>query len=113
MTKEIKIRKVNTAKSPKNWKSRILKALPIVGGCALVAGSAMAGTDTTFDTITTQLNDWAQGSLGKVLTLATLLVGGGYAVATQSVRAAISAGGIALTLAYGPTVLQGIFTAVF
>ena len=77
------------------------------------AEMAMAGTDTTFDTVTTTVHDWATGSLGKALTTGTLLVGGGVAVATQSVKTAISATGLALVLAYGPDVLQGLFTALF
>jgi hypothetical protein len=97
-------------------KVRVLgkKVLPVAGvATVVVAGKAMAGADTTFDDITTTINDWATGSLGKTLTLGTLLVGGGYAVASQSVKAAISAVGVALILAYGPSVLQGIFSAMF
>lgn len=83
------------------------------GMVALRAGAALAGTDTTFDDITMQIQGWAEGSLGKTLAVGALLVGGGYAVATQSLRAAIVAVGLALTLAYGPGVIAGIFTATF
>ena len=95
-------------------KSKVVKALPVAGAVGLAAaGSAFAGTDTTFDDITTTVSDWLSGSLGKALSIGTLAVGGGYAVATQSAKAAVSATGIALVLAYGPDVLEGIFTALF
>ena len=83
------------------------------GMMALRAGAVHAGTDTTFDSIATTVSDWAQGSLGKTLAIGSLLVGGGYAVASQSLRAAVTAVGLALTMAYGPGVLGGIFTAMF
>ena len=85
----------------------------VAGMMALRAGAAHAGSDTTFDSIATTVSDWAQGSLGKVLAIGSLLVGGGYAVASQSLRAAVTAVGLALTMAYGPDVLGGIFTAIF
>ena len=88
-------------------------AAGMAGMVALRAGAAHAGTDTTFDTITTTVQGWAEGSLGKVLAIGSLVVGGGYAVATQSLRAAVTAVGLALTMAYGPGVLSGIFTATF
>ena len=94
-------------------KNKVAKALPVAGAVGLAAGSAFAGQDTTFNTITTTINDWLTGSLGKALSIATLAVGGGYAVATQSAKAAVSATGIALILAYGPDALDSIFTALF
>ena len=98
----------------KSLGKKALKVAPVavVAGVA-IAGTAIAGTDTTFDSITTTINDWATGSLGKTLSIGCLLVGGGIAIATQSVKTAISAVGLALTLAYGPGVLQGMFTALF
>ena len=83
------------------------------GMMALRVGAAHAGTDTTFDSVVTTVQSWAEGSLGKVLAIGSLVVGGGYAVASQSLRAAVTAVGLALTMAYGPGVLGGIFTATF
>lgn len=96
---------------------KVGKAGAVVAGAAgciaLRAGAAHAGTDTTFDSITQTVQGWAEGSLGKVMAIGSLVVGGGYAVATQSLRAAVTAVGLALIMAYGPGVLGGIFTAVF
>lgn len=82
-------------------------------GAAVVAAKAHAGTDTTFDTLTTTIQGWGEGSLGKLMAIGTLLVGGGMAIMTQSLKTAISAVGVALALSYGPGVLSGLFTAVF
>ena len=95
------------------WGKKVLKVLPAVAAFSLASGTALAGTDTTFDNITATINDWATGSLGKTLTIGTLLVGGGMAVVSQSLKTALSAVGLALALAYGPGVIQGLFTALF
>ena len=118
--------KQKTKERFKNFKSKLIKALPVVvpitftGTMALAAssgggtgGTGGGGDMETFSSISSILEGWAKGSLGQALTLATLLVGGGYAVASQNVKAAITAGGLSLVLAYGPTVVTSIFTAVF
>jgi len=93
------------------------KAAPVacaVGvGTAVVAAKAHAGSDTTFDDITSTIQGWSEGSLGKLMSIGTLLVGGGMAIATQSVRTAVSAVGLALALGYGPNVLASLFSAIF
>ena len=39
----------------------------LAGACvALCVAAAHAGTDTTFDSIATQITDWTDGSLGRV-----------------------------------------------
>jgi len=111
--------KQKTKERIKRFKSKLIKALPLAGALActgtmaLAATSASGGDPDTFNDIITTLEGWSKGSLGQALTLGTLLVGGGYAVATQSVKGAISAGGVALILGYGPSVISSIFTATF
>lgn len=55
---------------------------------------AFAGTDTTFDTVYTQFTGWTQGSLGRLITLAMIVVGLIGGIARQSLIAfAIGVGG--------------------
>ena len=102
-------------------KDRLVKAGLVAGAVAATAGTAMAasaggggGTDTTFQGIADTISAWAQGTLAKAITIGTLLVGGGYAVATQSVRFAAVTAALALVMAYGPTIVDNILSgAVF
>ena len=112
--------KQKTKERIKRFKSKLIKALPLAGALACTGTMALAATsangsgDTeTFSDIITTLETWSRGGLGQALTLGTLLVGGGYAIATQSVKGAISAGGLALIMGYGPSVVSSIFTATF
>lgn len=97
-------------------KALILKNLKHAAAAAAVAalsiGAAHAGTDTTFDDISTMISDWAKGSLGKTLALATFVVGIGMGVIRQSVMAAAVGIGSALVLNYGPAVIDTTFTAL-
>ncbi|QMI49999.1 hypothetical protein MBR110_30335 (plasmid) [Burkholderia sp. MBR-1] len=78
---------------------------------ALCAGAAIAGTDTTFNSVATMIQGWLTGSLGQVLALA------GFAIALASGLVRGSAVGVvfglalALAATYGPTILTGLFTA--
>lgn len=78
----------------------------------VVTGAALAGTGgTEFDTIVTQVTDWLEGGLGKVLALAALAVGLGIGVVQQSVMAVVVGIGMAIAVFYGPGVLTGIISA--
>ena len=91
--------------------SALLKKLMIVAGLVAAAGAASAGSDTAFDSIFTILNDWATGSLGKVIAIAMFIVGLGAGIVKQSVMAVVAGIGAAVVLAYGPGVIDSIFTA--
>lgn len=73
---------------------------------------AAAGTDTTFSTVVTNLNNWMTGSLGKVFAVGSLGVGLAIGVVKQSIMSVVTGVAIALAGSIGPGVLQGIFTAV-
>ncbi|MEC4720479.1 TraA family conjugative transfer protein [Noviherbaspirillum sp. CPCC 100848] len=73
---------------------------------------AVAGTDTTFSTVVTNLNNWMTGSLGKVFAVGSLGVGLAIGVVKQSIMSVVTGVAIALAGSIGPGVLQGIFTAV-
>ena len=85
-----------------------------VTAALMAAGPALAGSggETEFGEIYTQLEDWAKGTLGKVLAMAMFIVGIGMGIVRQSVMAAVTGIGGALVLSYGPTVIGGIFTAL-
>lgn len=84
-----------------------------VTAAVLVAASgvALAGGDLTFDLISGQLTEWAQGSLGKVVAIAMFIVGLGAGIVKQSVMAIVAGIGAAIILNYGPGVINGMFTA--
>jgi conjugal transfer pilus assembly protein TraA len=76
-----------------------------------VSLDAAAGTDTTFSTVVTNLNNWMTGSLGKVFAVGSLGVGLAIGVVKQSIMSVVTGVAIALAGSIGPGVLQGIFTA--
>lgn len=80
----------------------------VVGGSALAAAGGSA--DPTFDDVLAQVNDWATGSLGRLLAISAFLVGMGIGLLKQSAIAVIVGLAFAIILAYGPGVIGGIFT---
>lgn len=86
----------------------------IVAGVMLFAavGCVMAGQDNAeFSEVWDLLENWATGTLGKIIALAALIVGIGFGLVRQNVTAAVIGISMALVLNYGPTVISGIFTA--
>ena len=79
---------------------------------ALMAGEAMAGTDTTFGSIYTTLKAWTTGSLGQVISLATFLVGLGAGIIQQSVIAVVVGVAAAISLYYAPNIIGSVLTAL-
>lgn len=77
---------------------------------AVMAGAGGTGTDTTFDSAVTLLNDFLQGSLGKLVATAMFLVGIVMGVMKQSIMAAVPAVATAIAVAIAPTVLDTVFT---
>lgn len=81
----------------------------------IAVASAMAqagGTDTTFDGWVDQMTDWMEGSLGKGVSIAFILVGIVMGVVRQSLMAFAIGVGAALGLNYAPTVVDTMFSAV-
>lgn len=79
---------------------------------ALMAVMAHAGNDTTFDTWTDKMTEWLQGSLGKGVSIAFVLVGIVIGITRQSLMAFAIGVGAALGLNYTPDILGSMFTAV-
>lgn len=94
-------------------KNNIAKKLGLSAlASALVVANAHAGTDATFDDVTTTISGWAKGSLGKTLSMATFVVGIGAGIMRQSLMAAVLGVGSALVMNYGPTVIEASFSAL-
>ena len=85
--------------------------LPMLALLALAITTVHAGTDTTFDSVVTLVTDWAQGSLGKLLSIAAFIVGMGIGLIRQSVMAVVIGIAFALVMFYGPTIIGNIITA--
>jgi conjugal transfer pilus assembly protein TraA len=79
----------------------------------LMLASAHAGTGgTEFADIYTLISGWAAGTLGKVIAVSLFLVGVAAGIIQQSLMAAVLGVGGALVVNYGPTVIDGIISAV-
>ncbi|WP_298637048.1 TraA family conjugative transfer protein [uncultured Umboniibacter sp.] len=88
--------------------------LAVASGLTLAAaGAAVAGgsADTTFDSVYTQLKDWLNGSLGKVLAGAFVLVGVIAGVARQSLMGFAVGVGAGVGLFNIGTIIDSLFTA--
>jgi conjugal transfer pilus assembly protein TraA len=94
--------------------STLLRKYGLTATLAAVAvGTSVAGTgstDTTFDSIYNTIKAWAEGSLGKTLAVAAFLIGMGIGLVKQSAMAVVLGVAFALILAYGPTVIEAIFS---
>ena len=72
---------------------------------------AAANPDPVFNAALVQLHAWLTGWLGKTLAMCSLVVGMGVAVATQSQMARLTAMAIALVCAFGPGIIESVFSA--
>lgn len=89
-----------------------LKLAGIAGLLVACAVTVQAGTGgTEFQEVYDLLEDWATGTLGKIIALGALIVGIGFGLVRQSVIAAVVGIAMALVLNFGPTVISGIITA--
>jgi hypothetical protein len=83
---------------------------------AAVAGSVIAGGDTTFGSVASttstvgKIISFLNGSLGLMLSLLALVIAVASAVAGK-LTGVVTALGVAIAIQVGPTVVQGMFTA--
>lgn len=95
-----------------NSKQRMMVTAGVVLVAALAAGSAMAGSGgDEFSTVYDTLVEWTQGTLGRIISIAMILVGLVAGVVRQSIMALVVglAGGMGLYNA--PTVIEAVMTA--
>lgn len=91
----------------------LLTALFAVAGLAAVEPAlAATSSDTTFSSIYDTLKSWAEGTLGKVVAISMFMVGLAAGIVRQSVMAVVAGLAAALVMAYGPGVIEGMFSAV-
>lgn len=91
--------------------TRLVKTYAAPLALALVlTGTAMAGTDNTFNSIYTTVKGWATGSLGKLLAVSAFLIGMGIGLVKQSAMAIVLGLAFALILFYGPGIMESIVT---
>lgn len=83
------------------------KLLPVA---VLAAGatSAFAASDSDFEEVFQLLADWSQGSLGKLVSLAAVIVGVGIGIVRQSIMAAVIGIAMAVVVQYAPTIIGNI-----
>lgn len=90
----------------KSLKNTLAPALLV----AVASTSALAGTDTTFDTVYAEIRGWAEGSLGKLLAVSAFLIGMGIGLVRQSAMAVVLGLAFALIFAFGPGIIDNIVT---
>lgn len=95
----------------------LLRAVPLaIGvaavGCALFAPDVWAGDGgEEFEEVWTVLKDWTQGTLGRIIAIALVLVGIIFGVARQSlISFAICIAG-AMGLYQAPTIIEALLSA--
>lgn len=79
---------------------------------AMAVSSAMAGTDTTFDPATNQVEGMIKGSLGKLVTVASVGVAMVNIVTAFNWKVIGSCLAVGVTAGLGPDILGGFVTAL-
>lgn len=93
------------------YKKSLIFSLVIITA-VLFTFQASAGTDgTEFDSIWDTLVGWSQGTLGRVITIALVIVGIVAGITRQSVMAFAIGVGCGVGLYNAPTIIQSIVTA--
>jgi len=83
----------------------------LVATLMVVAASANAGTGgASFNTIYQTIRDWAEGTLGKILAISAFIIGMGIGIVRQSILAIVLGLAFAVSMAYAPAVIDGVFT---
>lgn len=104
-----------TQKNPINphFSKETIKAVFLLAAISLFfIGTVYAGTDNgSFDEVWITLKDWTQGTLGRIISGISILVGIVAGIARQSLMAfAIGLGG-GIGLYNAPEIIESIFTA--
>ena len=87
--------------------------MPVVLTALLAPALVLGGGGGTgdFGDAYDQLVQWAEGDLGRVITVGLLVVGLAAGIVRQSVMAAVPAAGAGLALSVGPGIIDTIFGA--
>jgi conjugal transfer pilus assembly protein TraA len=80
---------------------------------AMTSGVAMAGTSgPEFQQLFNIMIGWANGFLGKALSIAAFIIGAGMGIAKSTLMPAVVGIGFALMFAVGPNIISGIITGL-
>jgi len=82
----------------------------------MVAVDVLANTNFTnaagnFDGVMAFLDEWTQGTLGKIIALSAMFVGIVAGVMRGSIAAVVTGLAVAIALNYGPSAVSAVFTA--
>jgi conjugal transfer pilus assembly protein TraA len=83
-----------------------------IGLFALCSAAALAGTDDTFSGLSDMIIGWAEGSLGITLSVIGLIFGIGAGVAKGTAVPAVMGIAFAMVCSMGPSIIQGLFSAI-
>ena len=104
---------VISPRAQKLLKTTLTVAVVCAASSMAVETLALAGTDTTFAAPTTTLTNWATGSLGKLVSVASI-AGALLGIALRfDWRLIGGSAAVGLTSAAGPGIVAGLATATF
>lgn len=100
---------VNSFKANRSRATLVMFAAALA---AVMAGDAMAGTGTgTFDGVWTTVVDWTEGTLGRIITLAMIVVGIVAGIGRQSLLAFATGLGAGVGLYNASDIVESILQA--
>ncbi|MCW0399309.1 hypothetical protein NB700_001865 [Xanthomonas sacchari] len=88
-------------------------ALLATAGAAIAASGNAANGGAEFQDLYNLVLGWSEGVLGKTIAVAAFLIGMVMGVAKQSIWAFAIGILFAAALAFGPSIIEGVFTAGF
>ena len=92
-------------------KMKIKLMLSLLVLAVVMSSMAQAGTDTTFDAFSDQMEAWLKGSLGKAVSLGFIVLGIIGAMMRSSLMPFAIGVGCAVGMNYTPDVIDAMFSA--
>lgn len=92
-------------------KVQLVGGLVAVSALSLTEAHAGTGGATTFGNLEKRVIGWAEGALGVIIAVAALIIGLAMGIMRQSAAAVVIGVVIALSLYFGPTIIESVLTA--
>ncbi|WP_304526736.1 TraA family conjugative transfer protein [Halomonas sp. I5-271120] len=106
------LKSLNPVSAIKQNRSRATLMMFVAALAAVAAGEALAGTGTgTFDQVWQTVTDWTQGTLGRIITLAMIVVGVVAGIGRQSLLAFATGLGAGVGMYNAPDIVEAILQA--
>ena len=83
----------------------------VLAGTGGAGGVQGATTSTEFDDLWNMLVGWSSGSLGKIISLAAVIIGIAAGLLRQSVSAAVIGISMAVIFQWGPSIIDSVITS--